>query len=116
MANGFSTTTHAVIYIRDCNHNPAHEWTERAECTRMRLESNAANWKRSKQVFNTGEIPHLWAHKVQASARNAQGNIYFEDETIYSYGPHFPIAMLRQILKCGKRDVLLTYPSLSQRH
>src|SRR5436190_24347448 len=48
--------------------------------------------KRKKTVFDTGEIPHLWAHKVQESARNAQGNLYFDGETIYSYGSHFPIA------------------------
>src|SRR5258708_32172606 len=48
--------------------------------------------KRAKHVFDTGEIPHLWAHKVQESARNAQGNLYFENDTIFSYGSHFPIA------------------------
>jgi len=54
--------------------------------------AQAKTRKRAKYVFNTGEIPHLWAHKVQASARNAQGNIYFENDTIFSYGTHFPIA------------------------
>jgi hypothetical protein len=48
--------------------------------------------KRKKQVFDTGEVPHLWAHKVQESARNAHGNLFFDGETIYSYGSHFPIA------------------------
>src|SRR5437660_3842392 len=54
--------------------------------------AQAKRRKRAKHVFNTGEIPHLWAHKVQESARNAQGNLYFDGETIYSYGSHFPIA------------------------
>lgn len=44
--------------------------------------------KRSKQVFRTNEVPHLWAHRTQNSARNAQGNLYFEDGIIYSYGSH----------------------------
>ena len=48
--------------------------------------------KRGKQVFSTGEIPHLWAHKVQSSARNAQGNLFFNDSSIWSYGSHWEIA------------------------
>jgi hypothetical protein len=106
MSIGFSNTTHHIP-ARNCSHNPAHDWDQRSECHRMRLESDAANRTRSKQVFSTGEIPHLWAHKVQASARNAQGNLYFENETIYSYGSHFPIA--RHVTnKAGKRAVLFT--------
>src|SRR6267378_6539904 len=54
--------------------------------------AQAKTRKRAKHVFDTGEIPHLWAHKVQESARNAQGNLYFGGDTIYSYGSHFPIA------------------------
>ena len=54
--------------------------------------AQAKTRKRKKEVFETGEIPHLWAHKVQESARNKQGNLYFESDTIYSYGSHFPIA------------------------
>src|SRR5690242_10838325 len=62
---------------------------------------------RKKQVFKTDEIPHLWAHKIQESARNALGNLYFEGDTIYSYGSHFPIA--RHINnKHGKSAVLFT--------
>ena len=48
--------------------------------------------KRKKHVFDTGEIPHLWAHRTQDEARNRQGNLYFTGDTIYSYGSHFPIA------------------------
>jgi hypothetical protein len=28
--------------------------------------------KREKHVFDTSEIPHLWAHRTQADARNAR--------------------------------------------
>ena len=45
--------------------------------------------KRKKHVFDTGEIPHLWAHRTQDEARNRQGNLYFTGDTIYSYGSHF---------------------------
>lgn len=63
--------------------------------------------KREKHVFDTSEIPHLWAHKVQADARNARGNLYFEGDTIYSYGSHFPIA--RHVTNSkGKHAVLFT--------
>jgi hypothetical protein len=45
-----------------------------------------------KQVFDNSNVAHLWANKVQDNARNAHNNFYFEDDTIYSYGGHFPIA------------------------
>jgi|GEM_PF-3378619 len=47
---------------------------------------------RTKHVFPTDEIAHLWAHKTQDDARNPGGNFYFRGDTIYSYGSHFPIA------------------------
>ena len=62
--------------------------------------------KRQRHVFPTNEIPHLWAHKTQSDARNAQGNLYFENETIYSYGSHFPIA--RHVTnKSGRKSAIL---------
>lgn len=48
--------------------------------------------KRQRHVFPNREIPHLWAHKTQADARNGTGSFYFTGATIYSYGSHFPIA------------------------
>jgi len=47
---------------------------------------------RQKNVYKTAEIPHLWFHKTQHSARNQCGNLFFDGDTIYSYGHHFPIA------------------------
>jgi hypothetical protein len=68
--------------------------------------------KRQKHVFNTGEIPHLWAHRTQDEARNCQGNLYFSGDTIYSYGSHFPIA--RHIVnKAGGHAILFTTASYS---
>lgn len=60
--------------------------------------------KRTKHVFKTDEIPHLWAHQTQDSARNPGGNLYFSGDTIYSYGSHFPIA---RIVKQGKKTCVL---------
>ena len=68
--------------------------------------------KRQKHVFCTGEIPHLWAHGTQDDARNRQGNLYFEGDTIYSYGSHFPIAR-HVVNKAGGRAVLFTTASYS---
>jgi len=68
--------------------------------------------KRKKHVFDTGEIPHLWAHRTQDEARNRQGNLYFTGDTIYSYGSHFPIA--RPVTNdAGERTVLFTTASYS---
>lgn len=50
--------------------------------------------KRTKTVFPTGEIAHLWANQLQTEARNSGGNLYFNGRTIYSYGAHFPIATI----------------------
>jgi hypothetical protein len=45
-----------------------------------------------RKVVTNSEVPHLWAHKSQSDARNSTGSLFFENETIYSYGKHFPIA------------------------
>lgn len=60
-----------------------------------------------KHVFNTSEVAHIWAAQSQQSGRNAQGNFYFEGQTIYSYGRHFPIATI------VGNDVLFTDKSYS---
>jgi hypothetical protein len=68
--------------------------------------------KRKKHVFDTGEIPHLWAHRTQDEARNRQGNLYFTGDTIYSYGSHFPIA--RHVTNgADERAVLITTATYS---
>jgi hypothetical protein len=68
--------------------------------------------KRKKCVYDTGEIPHLWAHRTQNEARNRQGNLYFTGDTIYSYGSHFPIA--RHVSNdAGERAVLFTTSTYS---
>jgi hypothetical protein len=63
--------------------------------------------KRKKHVFDTGEIPHLWAHRTQDEARNRQGNLYFTGDTIHSYGSHFAIARHVET-KRGKAILLAT--------
>ncbi len=62
---------------------------------------------REKHVFDTDMVAHVWAQQTQQSGRNkSNGNFYFEGDTIYSYGSHFPIA--KQITRNGKKCVLFT--------
>lgn len=61
---------------------------------------------RTRNVYPTREIAHLWAHHTQQSARNQGGNFYFDGPTIYSYGGHFPIAT--HITHKGKAAILVT--------
>src|ERR1044072_2346791 len=65
-----------------------------------------------KNVFtDISEIAHLWANQSQHSASN-RGNFFFEGDTIYSYGHHFPIA--RHITnEDGKKFILFTQSSYS---
>lgn len=66
--------------------------------------------KRIKTVFTNDELPHKWAHKLQDYGRTGNGNFYFEGNTIYSYGSHFPIA--RHITNDkGKPAILFTTDS-----
>lgn len=45
-----------------------------------------------KKVVSSSQVCHLWAHQSQSEARNGKGSIYFNGDTIYSYGSHFPMA------------------------
>ena len=83
------------------------EFISNAQRTANKVQAEAKERKRQRNVFPTNEIPHLWAHQVQNSARSAQGNFYFIGDTIYSYGSHFPIAR-RVTNSAGKAAVLMT--------
>jgi hypothetical protein len=44
-----------------------------------------------KKVFSShNEVAHIWASQSQSEGR--AGNIFFNDQVIYSYGLHFPVA------------------------
>jgi hypothetical protein len=52
-----------------------------------------ARTKRQKRVFkDSRQVAHVWAQQIQEYGCNPSRNIYFEGDTIYSYGSHFPIA------------------------
>jgi hypothetical protein len=66
-----------------------------------------------KHVYTNNELPHVWAnnrHEVR-SGRTGNGNFYFEGDTIYSYGSHFPIARFVEV--AGETVVLITRRSYS---
>lgn len=65
-----------------------------------------------KTVFNDkSTIAHMWANKTQDSARYTGGSFYYDGNTIYSYGSHFPIA--KHIKQNGVKAVLFTLRSYS---
>lgn len=45
-----------------------------------------------RKVVKPQEVAHLWANQLQYEAYNPNRSLYFERDTIYSYGYHFPIA------------------------
>jgi hypothetical protein len=66
---------------------------------------------RTKTVYPADMVAHLWAHKSQDYARNPGHNFYFNGDTIYSYGSHFPVA--RHVTRKGNSAVLFTTRSYS---
>jgi len=47
-----------------------------------------------KKVVSESEVAHLWANQLQDEARKSNNSFYFNGRTIYSYGGHFPIAVI----------------------
>ena len=47
-----------------------------------------------RTVVSNHEVARLWAAQSQSHAGNSTGSIWFDDDTIYSYGRHFPIARI----------------------
>ncbi len=63
-----------------------------------------------KTVFQTNEVAHIWAQRNQSKGKG--GNIFFEGNTIYSYGYHFPLATFITN-KAGETKVLLNSDNYS---
>lgn len=66
-----------------------------------------------KRVVNSSMVAHLWANQSQSGAKTANGNLYFRDSKIFSYGSHFPIAAFHTTVS-GERVVLFTTRSYSR--
>jgi hypothetical protein len=58
-----------------------------------------------KTVFNSEQVTHIWANKVQSNARNATGSLFFNDSSIFSYGSHFLIA--KHVTNAGGQNAVL---------
>src|SRR4051794_17602476 len=70
-----------------------------------------------RTVVDSREVAHLWAHRAQEHARDRGGKLYFNGDTIYSYGEHFPIA--RHVYHGDQHIVLFTcmgYSNTTSRH
>lgn len=69
---------------------------------------------RTRHVFDTDMVAHVWAQRGQDNGRNKQDNFYFVGDTIYSYGGHFPIATFCKSPRKGAADfVAFTYRGYS---
>lgn len=71
-----------------------------------------------RNVLPVSELCHKWANQEQQSGRNANGSMYFNGSTIYSYGSHFPIAK-HIVNEQGQRAVLFTertYSNTTAKH
>ena len=65
---------------------------------------------RTKGLTNQ-ECCHLWAQRIVGSGETNNGNVFFEDDIIYSYGYHFPMAVFLKIK--GKDSVIVNESSYS---
>lgn len=72
----------------------------------------------TKTVFKDAyEVAHIWAQRNHTEGRIPSGNIYFYNNTIYSYGNHFPIATF--VTRNGSTKVLFndtTYSHTTNKH
>jgi hypothetical protein len=100
---GFQTR---ATYAR-CTHTPTCDYSKRGECTARQAKDR----KWVKRVVSSGQVPHLWFHKAQYSARNSNHSFYFEGDTIFSWGSHFPIAT--HVTRGKKNAVLFTEKNYS---
>ena len=48
------------------------------------------NQKKGKTMATNSQVAHAWANKTGKHCRGS--NFFYDDDTIYSYGGHFPIA------------------------
>jgi hypothetical protein len=60
--------------------------------------------------MNNKQLAHVWAQQNRVSGKGS--SFYFDGPTIYSYGPHFPIASFVTDAH-GKEAVLFTYRTYS---
>jgi len=71
-----------------------------------------------KKVLSKSKVAHYWANQIQSEGRTpGSSNYFFDRATIYSYGHHFPIAVIHE--KNGIKSVLFTtrtYSNTTAKH
>lgn len=60
-----------------------------------------------KKVFGYDELARVWVSQTQDEGRSPGERMYFTGDTVYSYGPHFPIATIFDAPN-GEKVVLFT--------
>jgi hypothetical protein len=71
-----------------------------------------------RNVLPTSELCHKWANMEQESGRTSTGSLFFNRNTIYSYGDHFAIAK-HVTNEQGQRAILFTerdYSNTTAKH
>ena len=71
-----------------------------------------------RNVLPTSELCHKWANQQQESGRTSTGTMFFNRNTIYSYGDHFAIAK-HVTNEQGQRAILFTerdYSNTTAKH
>lgn len=69
-----------------------------------------------KTVLDKSTVAHYWANQIQQTGRVAGGNFYFKGRTIYSYGPHFPIAIISKKDSHAILFTTCTYSNTTAKH
>lgn len=67
--------------------------------------------------MNNAELFHRWAHQVKPKGKS--GNVFYEGPILYSYGHHFPLAVLTDKQYDGKQVCLVNsrrYSSTTAQH
>ena len=76
------------------------------------------NTNTMRNVLPTSDLCHKWANMEQSSGRTSTGSMFFNNETIYSYGDHFAIAK-HIVNEQGQRAILFTlrdYSNTTAKH
>ena len=68
--------------------------------------------------MNTAELFHRWANRTKPSGKS--GNVFYEGPILYSYGHHFPLAVLTGRFSPDKTEIVLvnsrSYSTTTAKH
>lgn len=75
------------------------------------IETQTKREVKMKTVFNNSQLCHVWASQNQEHGRNSNGSLYFNGNTIFSYGSHYTLGKIISVN--GERIVLINNTSYS---